>query len=141
MVLVCASTFGGIFFYDGPSQVISLLEDYMRPDGVRADDAGWKAEYDRMYPLLYTVYSVPNIFLPMVTGTMMDRVGLRTSVFMLSMFCFVGGILVTLGIMMKAWWLMILGRLVFGFGGESLQVAQNSLTFRYFEGSELAFAS
>ena len=35
MVLVCASTFGGIFFYDGPSQVISLLEEYMRPAGVR----------------------------------------------------------------------------------------------------------
>ena len=77
----------------------------------------------------------------MVTGTMMDRIGLRTSVFTLSMLCFAGGVFVTLGIMSKSWALMIFGRLIFGFGGESLQVAQNSLTFRYFEGSELAFAS
>jgi MFS family permease len=41
---------------------------------------------------------------------------------------------------MKSWEVIFLGRLVFGFGGESLSVANSALVADWFRGRELAFA-
>lgn len=53
---------------------------------------------------------------------------------------FLGQTIFSLGISFKLYWLAIVGRFVFGLGGESLTVAQNTFTARWFEGKQLAFA-
>jgi len=45
-----------------------------------------------------------------------------------------------LGIQFKLYYLALVGRFVFGLGGESLTVAQNTYTARWFDGKQLALA-
>jgi MFS family permease len=40
----------------------------------------------------------------------------------------------------KKYWLMLVGRVVFGLGGESMSVAQSAIVSMWFKGKELAFA-
>jgi len=44
------------------------------------------------------------------------------------------------GVRAASWTVMLAGRTLFGIGGESIQVAQNCLLFRWFKGREVAFA-
>jgi MFS family permease len=56
----------------------------------------------------------------------------------------IGQFIVSIGISCKdenvAWGVMWAGRVVFGFGGESLSVVQSAFVASYFQGKELAFA-
>jgi MFS family permease len=57
------------------------------------------------------------------------------------MFCgfiMTGQVIFTMGITYKTYLLCLFGRFVFGLGGESLTVAQNTYTVRWFEGKTLA---
>lgn len=49
----------------------------------------------------------------------------------------VGQLLFATGALLKAYWLMIVGRFVFGIGAESLAVAQNNYAVLWFKGKEL----
>eukprot|EP00940_MAST-03C_sp_MAST-3C-sp2_P002269 g2269.t1 len=91
--------------------------------------------------MLYTVYSVPNIFLPFVAGYTIDRYGgARVSV-VLTFVVMLGHLILTIGLMTRSIWIMLLGRIVFGFGGEGLCVAQSAIVARWFEGKNgIAFA-
>jgi hypothetical protein len=58
------------------------------------------------------------------------------------MFCFfilLGELMFALGIQFKLYYLALVGRFVFGLGGESLTVAQNTYTARWFEGTIFFF--
>jgi len=55
--------------------------------------------------------------------------------------CVVAGqILFAAGVWSASWTVMLAGRILFGIGGESVQVAQNCLLFRWFKCREVAFA-
>ena len=51
-----------------------------------------------------------------------------------------GQVLFALGLSMKSWPVMLIGRVVYGFGGESLGVANSAVLAEWFKGKELAFA-
>ena len=51
-----------------------------------------------------------------------------------------GQVLFALGLSMKSWPVMLIGRVVYGFGGESLGVANSAVLADWFKGKELAFA-
>jgi len=58
-----------------------------------------------------------------------------------TLFCslvLVGQVVFSLGVQFKLYWVCILGRFVFGLGGESLTVAQNTFTARWFAGKNIA---
>ncbi|XP_052746414.1 major facilitator superfamily domain-containing protein 1 isoform X2 [Bicyclus anynana] len=50
---------------------------------------------------------------------------------------FIGAVVFAFGVYINAYWLMILGRFIFGIGGESLQVAVNNYVVVWFNGKEL----
>jgi MFS family permease len=52
----------------------------------------------------------------------------------------IGQVIFSLGISIKSWPVIFLGRLVFGFGGESFTVANSALLAEWFKGKELALA-
>jgi MFS family permease len=52
----------------------------------------------------------------------------------------IGQVIFSLGLSLKSWPLMFVGRLVFGFGGESFTVANSALLAQWFKGKELAFS-
>lgn len=96
--------------------------------------------FERNFNLLYTVYSIPNVVLPLFGGNFVDRFGAPQSLFVFALFVCCGSVLLSIGVSNKTWGVMFLGRFVFGFGAESLCVAQSTITSDWFEGKDVAFA-
>lgn len=71
---------------------------------------------------------------------MVDRAGVRISLLFYASLLAVGQVVFTLGLQVKSWPIIFLGRLIFGFGGESFTVANSALLSEWFKGRELAFA-
>jgi len=72
--------------------------------------------------MLYSIYSYPNIILPLFGGFLVDSIGIRTGVILFSTLICIGQAVFALGCSAGAYWLALLGRFIFGLGGESLGV-------------------
>jgi MFS family permease len=100
---------------------------------VLVDDDGGSASEDSFafrFNLLYSVYSFPNCVLPFFGGLVSDRLGVRLTGVIFMALILLGQIITSVGTTLKdadtAWYVMWLGRTVFGLGGESLSVAQSA---------------
>lgn len=116
------------------------------------------------YGLLFSAYSVANVFLLMllIAGVLVDKLGLKLSGILYAGLCVVGAALTALGAMRQlpeilgpaygwlgqafpaAWSpelkIMLLGRTLYGVGAEAILVVNNKVLARWFLGKELAFA-
>ncbi|PSN30823.1 Major facilitator superfamily domain-containing protein 1 [Blattella germanica] len=63
--------------------------------------------------------------------------GIRLGTIIYATLVVIGQIIFALGGIFDTFWLMVLGRFVFGIGGESLAVAQNNYAVLWFKGKEL----
>jgi len=97
-----------------------------------------KDNFEYNFNLLYSIYSLPNTMLPLIFGVLVTVYGARNIYIILNFFVILGQIIFSLGYQFKSIQIMLAGRLVFGFGGESLAIAQCTLLIRWFHGSELA---
>ena len=103
--------------------------------------------------LLQGIYSLPNVFMVLIGGYVVDRIGTRKAIFIFGTICLAGaaltvisGRLITLPV--NFWHVhqtfsipvMAGGRLVFGLGAESLIVAVTTAVAKWFRGKELSFA-
>uniref|UniRef100_A0A8C3V435 Lysosomal dipeptide transporter MFSD1 n=1 Tax=Catharus ustulatus TaxID=91951 RepID=A0A8C3V435_CATUS len=68
-------------------------------------------------------------------AALQTQVQLGTIIF--SIFVCVGQVVFALGALFNTFWLMEVGRFIFGIGGESLAVAQNTYAVSWFKGKEL----
>jgi MFS family permease len=118
------------YCYDNPAALYKPLGDSFATD----------PNFETMYDLLYSIYSVPNIFLPMAGGMLVDKIGLYFSLNLFSALIFVGQLVIAVGCSMGSLPTMLAGRFIFGLGGESISVAQSALVERWFTTGELAFA-
>ena len=90
---------------------------------------------------LYSVYSYPNTVLAFFGGYIIDRLtGVRLGAMIFCGLILLGQCTFAAGITIRQYWLAVVGRLIFGLGGESLTVAQNTYTQRWFDGKILALA-
>ena len=128
--MTCIVMTGSYYAYDIPSALHQQLQDYMPPS----------SSYETNFNLLYTVYSIPNVILPLFGGNIVDRHGAPYCLTLFASVIFAGAVLLSIGVMNKQWEIMYLGRFVFGLGAESLCVAQSTITSEWFEGREVAFA-
>ncbi len=148
MSLICFSQY---YIYDSISPLGTLIKGQLGFSGAE-------------YGLLFSFYSVANVFLFMllVGGVLVDKLGLKVSGILYGFLCFLGAALTALG----AWkglpgllgggygWLhtaflpswspelkiMLLGRMIYGVGAEVILVVNNKVLARWFKGKELAFA-
>ena len=90
--------------------------------------------FEILFSLLYTVYSVPNIILPFFGGYFVDRFGVRICLLWFVFLILLGQSFFTLGLCTKSWSVMFLGRILYGLGGESLGVANGALLSEWFRG-------
>jgi MFS family permease len=73
------------------------------------------------YSLLFSVYGLPNIILPLLAGIYMDsKKGLSFVLLFTTAMNFVGQFIFALGAYAYNFNLMLLGRFLFGLGSESL---------------------
>lgn len=148
MSLIC---FAQYYIYDSITPLGTLIKSELGYSGSE-------------YGLLFSAYSVANVFLFMLllAGVLVDKLGLKVSGILYGFLCFLGAALTALG----AWkglpgvlgggyeWLrtaflpgwspelkvMLLGRTIYGVGAEAILVVNNKVLARWFKGKELAFA-
>eukprot|EP01006_Ploeotia_vitrea_P057353 TRINITY_DN68171_c8_g5_i2.p1 TRINITY_DN68171_c8_g5~~TRINITY_DN68171_c8_g5_i2.p1 ORF type:complete len:627 (-),score=58.27 TRINITY_DN68171_c8_g5_i2:1005-2885(-) len=82
---------------------------------------------------LYSVYSYPNAVQALLGGMLIDKLGLRSATLLFVTLILTGQIVFALGINWAIYPLMVVGRVIFGLGGESLTVAQSTYTARWFK--------
>jgi MFS family permease len=124
MVFVSLAMFGNYYVYDSISPLADLLARQLNFS-------------DSNIGLLNGIYSLPNIFMVLIGGIIIDRIGTRKASILFSILCMVGaGVTVMRGDLFT----MAAGRLIFGLGAESLIVAVTTILARWFKGKELSFA-
>lgn len=80
------------------------------------------------------------MFLPFVGGQLVDRLDVKKVLICFSAVVCLGQTLFAVGVSLKHFGTMLIGRILFGIGGESIGVVQASITTAWFKGKELAFA-
>jgi nitrate/nitrite transporter NarK len=130
VLLICSCIlFGTYYAYDIPAALNVPLEKYLATPN-----------YQYYLQLFYSLYSIPNIILPFFGGLLIDKFGERRLLLFLSLCVTIGHLLFAFGVQFKWYMSMLIGRFIFGIGGESLAVLQSHITSRWFLHEELAFA-
>ncbi|XP_037534144.1 major facilitator superfamily domain-containing protein 1 [Nematolebias whitei] len=125
LFFMCFLGFGSYFCYDNPA---ALQTEVIQDLNLNTET----------FMQLYAWYSWPNVVLCFLGGFLLDRVfGIRLGTIIFSLFVCVGQVIFAAGALWNLFWLMELGRFVFGIGGESLAVAQNTYAVNWFKGKEL----
>ena len=124
LIFVSLTMFGNYYVYDCIAPIADLL----------AKQLGFS---DSNIGLLQAIYSIPNVFMVLLGGYVVDRIGTRKAIFIFGVLCFAGAAITSIS---GALGLMATGRLVFGLGAESLIVAVTTAVAKWFRGKELSFA-
>lgn len=124
LVSISLTMFGNYYVYDAISPLADVLKAQL----------GFS---DANIGLLQAIYSIPNVFMVLIGGVIVDRIGTRKSIFIFGTLCLVGAGITVLSGMLP---MMAAGRLVFGLGAESLIVAVTTACAKWFRGKELSFA-
>ncbi|XP_066565447.1 lysosomal dipeptide transporter MFSD1 isoform X2 [Amia ocellicauda] len=125
LVFMCFLGFGSYFCYDNPAALQTQILQDMQLNTSK-------------FMQLYAWYSWPNVILCFLGGFLIDRVfGIRLGTVIFSLFVCGGQVIFATGALLNMFWLMEFGRFVFGIGGESLAVAQNTYAVSWFKGKEL----
>jgi len=125
-------TFGSYWVFDTPGAIFKQLQTWF----------GGEDKYTSADNLnLYSVYSYPNTILCFFGGFIIDRItGLRMGAILFCGLILLGESIFAVGIQVEQYYMCLVGRFIFGLGGESLTVAQNNYTARWFDGPQLALA-
>lgn len=92
-----------------------------------------------MYGALISAVSVPNMFLPLFGGRLLDKSGHKSIIFFLVWIC-VGQATFAIGMELKLFWLALFGRVFFGVGEGSVVVGARVFIAYWFRNRELTFA-
>lgn len=132
LICICFLTFGSYWVFDTPGAIFTQLQDWF----------GGSDKYSSSDNLLlYSIYSIPNTVLAFFGGLVIDRfTGVRLGALLFCTLILVGQIVFCIGVQAKQYYICLAGRFIFGLGGESLTVAQNIFTLRWFAGPQLALA-
>jgi MFS family permease len=124
LIFISFAMFGNYYIYDSISPLAKTLKDQL---SFSDSEIGW----------LQGIYSLINVFMVLIGGLIIDRIGTRKATFLFASLCLVGaGITAAY----PSFWVMLVGRLVFGLGAESLIVAVTTACAKWFRGKELSFA-
>jgi MFS family permease len=124
LAIVSIANFGNFYVYDSIGPVADLLQRL-------------RGFSDTRIGLLNAVYSLPNIVLLLAGGWMVDRFGAARMMAATAALCCGGALLTALGTGFTG---MAAGRLVFGIGAETFNVATLAAIVQWFGGRHLAFA-
>ncbi|XP_055859252.1 major facilitator superfamily domain-containing protein 1 [Episyrphus balteatus] len=125
LIFMCLLGFGSYFCYDSPGALQDVFKKELNLTSTE-------------FNFLYSIYSWPNVVLCFIGGFLIDRVfGIRMGTIIYLFILVIGQLVFSFGGLLDTYWLMVLGRFVFGIGAESLAVAQNNYAVLWFKGKEL----
>ena len=127
LFLTVLVVFSGYFSYDLPGITSEDLKKVMSLTNTQLG-------------VLFSVYAFPNAFLPLLSGAYYSSFGIWKGVLMIAT-CIAAGIaVVSFGTYANSYWLMVLGRAIYGLGGESVYVGVDVLATDWFKDAELGLA-
>jgi MFS family permease len=81
---------------------------------------------------------MPNIILPFIGGYLVMKFGVRSTYILFAGLVMLGQFICAIGCQYSSMSIMLMGRVVFGLGGECLNICQNAIIVKWFSKSELA---
>ena len=88
--------------------------------------------FEARYQMMFTLAFLPGVFLPFFTGAIVDQIGSRICLFVLACVCLLGQIIAAVGVQQQNWAEILVGRLIYGIGFESLFVANEAFLSEIF---------
>ena len=73
--------------------------------------------------LLFSLYSIPNMVLPLFGGVFADRIGIRLCLILFISIITFGQVIIVIGAYKTNFAVLLIGRIVFGLGSEISAVA------------------
>ena len=110
LFLACNFYFGAYYCYDNFGPIETEIKEELNIDSAQ-------------YLLLYSVYSYPGCFMPVLGGMLMDSIGIRIGLFTFTLINTIGQFVVWYGTYKNQFWVMLVGRTIFGFTGDAMAVA------------------
>lgn len=89
---------------------------------------------------LYSIYSFPNFITTPLGSILLSTIGLSTGIVIFNSLAFIGPVIIALGFFFNKFWIIVVGRIVFGLGGELCLIAQATISERWFSGKGLSFS-
>lgn len=123
-VLVAISLFGNFYVYDSIGPVADLLQQQ-------------RGFSDTQVGLLNAIYNLPNVVLILVGGVLVDRFGAARMTLVTAGICALGAALTAWSPSFEG---MAAGRLLYGIGAETFNIATLAAVADYFGGRGLALA-
>lgn len=124
LIFISLAMFGNYYIYDCISPLADVLKTQLHFT-------------DKNLGLLQGIYSIPNIFMVLIGGIIIDKIGTKKAALIFATLVFIGALFTTIkGDIV----FMATGRLIFGLGAESMIVAITTILARWFKGKELSFA-
>lgn len=114
---------------DNPSALHDALKHHFSKDFS-------EKRFEHYFSLMYSVYALPNIVLPFFGGLLIDRFGYRWMNMVFGLFLVLGHSIFAAGIQSQDMTVVLVGRTVFGFGGECIIVGLSALLSDWFGGSD-----
>ena len=130
LILCCISTFGDYYCFDNPGAVHEHLESQFHFLG---------DNFEYYFNFLYSIYSFVNIFIPFIGGNLIKIYGNKNMFLVFALIIVIGQLIVYLGCKYNSIYTMLVGRVIFGLGGENLNVSQMTCVVEWFYKSESSF--
>lgn len=124
LLIISIPMFGNYYIYDSIAPIADLLKK-----GLNFTDENIGS--------LYSVYSIAAIFILIVGGIIIDRIGTKKSIMLFGTICTFAAIVTASSSQL---WIMLTGRVLLGIGAEPLIVAISVALAKWFKGKELSFA-
>jgi MFS family permease len=124
LIIISLAMMGNYYIYDSISPLADMLKAQL----------GFS---DTAIGTLNAIYSIPNIFMVLLGGIIIDRIGIRKAGLIFSILIMLGALITCIN---GNLWVMASGRLIFGIGAESMIVAVTASVARWFKGKEFSFA-
>jgi MFS family permease len=124
LVFTSVALFGNYYVYDSIGPVADLLQQQL----------GFS---DTQLGTLNAIYSLPNIFMVLIGGVLVDRFGAALVTLWTAVICLLGAVATAIG---GEFWLMATGRLLFGLGAETMIVATLAAIGQWFAGRTVGLA-
>jgi MFS family permease len=95
--------------------------------------------FEFYFNLLYAVYSFPNIFLPLIGGILITKLGNRIMFLLYGSLIMAGEWIFAYGLQITSINTMLIGRIIFGLGGEGLGLCLSGMIVKWFYMDQIGY--
>ena len=132
MIICCLTPFGAYYILDNVGVTYDTLKKQFEKKYT-------EKKFDFYFSLLYSIYSFPNIILPLLGGILILKIGFYNCYLLFSLLILIGQIIVVIGLRNTNMIIMLIGRFIFGLGGENINTVQSIIIINWFNKNSLSF--